>query len=320
MPDFKHISDGINTWDIPTPVKFAEIGISSSGMYPSTMGNDSQHIINVIQAYRNSDITITNIPSANLVAWVAAGYAVYVRIVMNGFGSTGDHRTEYAILTSNGAGTPGYIWTNYGNGGLLYFNFNSTYTGLYGTNAVSGQINRLTPEKIGGQDYPGMGDVMTDHASLVNGDVLTWSANADRWVAQQPGGGGGGGSDKVYYLFDANQPGNYSEGMLTTLSVNQESQYMILCSDTAGQTLVTVGDLIDELSSNYTDVNTPKSIIIQTNKMPLHCSYITSVVSSLQVGMLYGDAVIFSMYVSGPGMMTFALVDDDGRVKAYRIS
>lgn len=134
------------------------------------------------------------------------------------------------------------------------------------------------------------------------------------------GGGGGGSSDKAYYLFDANQPGTYQEGILINLSVNQESNPMILCSDTAGQTLATIADIIDELSNNFSDINTPKSIIIQTNNLPIHCSYITSVISGLQVGMLYGDALIFSMYVQNAGMMTFALVDDNGRVKAYRIS
>lgn len=317
-PEIKHISDGTNTWDIPTPVKYAEISISSSGTYPSTMGNDSQHIINVIQAYKNGDCTITSIPSANLVAWVAAGYVVYVRIIMSGFGGSGSHQTEYAILTTAGAGAPGYVWAPYGNGGMLYFFFNSTYTGFQGTSAVSGQINRLCPETISGQDYPGMGDVSTDHASLVNGDVLTWDALADRWVAQQPGGGGGS-ADKAYYLFDASQPGTYQEGMLTTLSVNQESQPMILCSDTAGQTLANIGDLIDELSTNYSDIDTPKSIVIQTSNLPLHCSYVTGV-CTVQGQTIYGDAVVFSMYVQGAGMMTFALGDYSGRVVAYRIS
>lgn len=193
-PEFKHISDGINIWDVATPIKFATISIDSVGSYPSTMGDDSQQIINVIQAYKDGNITISSIPSANLVSWVAAGYAVFIRIFMSGFGGSGYHQTEYGILTSNGAGTPGSVWVNYGNGGKLYFSFNATYTGFQGTNAVSGQINRINKEDIDNLSYPGMCDVGFSKSDLMDGDVLTWSANADKWVAQQPGGGGGSGS------------------------------------------------------------------------------------------------------------------------------
>ena len=165
----RHISDGINTWDLPSGEAF-KIPLQTSLSYIMNGGA----------------FGISGVRTADLKAAIAAGRPIV--LYYSGMGTDSGE----ILITNLGATGGGGFDISYG---TIVLNENGTlkimrcYFSGNTTNISSVNIDDITPSG-GVMNLYDLSDVIVNNPQ--NGDVLTFDNNIGAWIAQQPGGGGGG--------------------------------------------------------------------------------------------------------------------------------
>lgn len=166
----RHISDGINTWDLPSGEAF-KIPLSAS-------------LSNILVG---GSFTISGIKTADLKAAIAANRPI--AFYYSGPGTdSGEILINHLGVLGSGYGldlSVGTIVIN--NGGVLKI-MNCTFSGG-ATNVTGVNLIDITPQGGGASYLYDLQDVSIPAPQ--NGDVLTYDSNNGLWVAQQSGGGGG---------------------------------------------------------------------------------------------------------------------------------
>lgn len=166
----RHISDGTNTWDLPSGEAF-KIPLSAS--------------LSSIAA--GGAFFISGVKTADLKAAIAAGRPIALY-----YSGMGTDSGEILITNLGDTGGGGIFDIGYG---TIVLNDTGTlkimqcYFSGNATNVTSVDITDKTPQGGGASYLYDLNDVNI-HAPQ-NGDVLTYDSNTGLWVAQQSGGGGG---------------------------------------------------------------------------------------------------------------------------------
>ena len=164
----RHISDGVNTWDLP-----------SGEAFKIPLGTSLANIL--VGGY----FSISGVSTADLKAAIAAGRPVV--FYYSGFGTdSGEILITHLGVLGSGGSLDLSVGTIIINNSVLKI-MNCTFSGD-STNITGVNIIDITPAS-GITNLSSLYDV--DVQNIQNGDILVYDYNRNTWVAQQPGGGGG---------------------------------------------------------------------------------------------------------------------------------
>lgn len=173
MATIKHISDGINTWDLPSGEAFS-IRLSAT----------------LAQIAAGGNFSLSGVKTADVKAAIAAKKPIVFTYDDGGGGGIMSQYGEILITNLGDTGSSGLALTN---GTIILMNSNTlkimkvVFSGG-ATNVTSVTLTDVTPQ--GGAEY--LNDLQdVSIFTPQNGDVLTYDSSYGIWNAQQPGGGGG---------------------------------------------------------------------------------------------------------------------------------
>ena len=199
----RHISDGVNTWDLPSGEAF-KIPLQTSLSYISNGGA----------------FGISGVRTADLKAAIAAGRPIV--LYYSGMGTdSGEILIANLGVTGGGGFDISYGTIVLNENGILkimrcYFSGNTT-------NVSSVNIDDITPSG-GVTNLDDLSDVIVTNPQ--NGDVLTFDNNIGAWIAQQPGGGGGGG-EQLPVIIDVGRVVHQNGMPQATIADVPQSNYII---------------------------------------------------------------------------------------------
>lgn len=173
MATIKHISDGTNTWDLPSGEAFS-IRLNAT----------------LAQVAAGGNFSLSGVKTVDVKAAIAAKQPIVFTYDDGGGGGIASQYGEILITNLGDTGGSGLALTN---GTIVLMNSNTlkimkvVFSGG-ATNVTSVTLTDVTPTS-GAANLYDLQDV--NISTPTNGDVLTYDNNTGTWINQQPGGGGG---------------------------------------------------------------------------------------------------------------------------------
>ena len=198
----RHISDGINTWDLP-----------SGEAFKIPLGTSLSFIL------AGGSFNISGVRIADLKAAIAAGRPIV--FYYSGFGTDSGEILITHLGDTGGGGLGLSVGTIVINNGVLKI-FECVFSGN-ATNVTGVNLIDITPTS-NILTLNDLSDVSTPAPQ--NGDVLTFDRSNGVWVAEQPGGGGGSG-DQLPVIIDIGRIVHQNGAPIQTIADVPQNSYTV---------------------------------------------------------------------------------------------